>query len=484
MLKIYNSLTHKKENFKPIHFPKVGLYVCGITVYDYCHIGHARSMIVFDVVVRYLLQLGYDVNFIRNITDVDDKIINRARENNETTEQLTARFIQAMNEDARALGLLPPNHEPRATEYITEIIALISKLLANHSAYIAENGDVYFNVRNFLDYGQLSNRDVDKLRAGVRIEINDLKRDPLDFILWKIAKPGEPKWPSPWGEGRPGWHIECSAMSTHELGQPFDIHGGGLDLKFPHHENEIAQSEAACNVRFANTWMHVGLLQLNNEKMSKSLGNYFTIKEVLAKHEVETIRYFMLMAHYRSPINYSNENLTQAYHALSRLYLALLDLPPIPDFNIDLLANDQSQTLSQWDKKLIQDFFQTFQSAMNDDFNTPEAIAVLFEMAHQIQRWRSEQKIKEALLLASLLKYQGAVLGILQKDPEIFLRGTVSADEIDRINQLIKAREQARINKAWQQADEIRDQLQAMGVVIEDSTIGTRWRKTTLTNKN
>ena len=462
MLRIYNSLSNKKEIFKPIHGNQVRLYVCGMTVYDFCHIGHARSMIVFDVIVRYFKLLGYDVLFVRNITDIDDKIIKRAIENQESTISLTERFIDALHEDTAALGLLSPDEEPKATNYIDNMISLITILLDKNFAYIAEGGDVYFDVRRFKEYGKLSHRNLEKLKAGVRIEVTDVKRYPLDFILWKMAKPGEPKWPSPWGEGRPGWHIECSAMSTHLLGQPFDIHGGGVDLKFPHHENEIAQSEAACQQSFANIWMHVGLLQVNNEKMSKSLGNYYTIRDVKETYHSETIRYFMLSSHYRSPVNYSAENLNQSFQALSRLYLCLLE-----DLSLKLDLSSH----------LIKPFLEKFFEAMNDDFNTPEALAVLFEISHEINRLSSQGMMEDAILLSNLLKYFGNVLGILQSDPKVFLQGKFSSTDNAKIEQLIMTRTQARKERNWQLADEVRVELQTMGITIEDSAEGTRWRR-------
>ncbi len=458
MLKIYNSLQRKKQEFKPIIPGKVNLYVCGNTVYDYCHIGHARSMIVFDVIVRYLRYQGYDVTYIRNITDIDDKIIKRALENKETISQLTQRFIDAQREDEIALGLLKPTFEPRATEFIEPMIDLIQQLVHQGFAYVAENGDVCFDVRKFKDYGKLSKRKIEELRSGVRIELNDTKRDPLDFVLWKISKPDEPKWPSPWGEGRPGWHIECSAMSTRLLGQPFDIHGGGMDLKFPHHENEIAQSEAAAGKEFADAWMHVGLLQINKEKMSKSLGNYLTIRDALVKHQPEVLRYFMLSGSYRSPVNYSAENIAQAEHVVQHFYLTLRDLPQVDITN----AGEAYQ--------------QAFEEAMNDDFNTPIALAVLFDLAKEINRLRDTDKSKAAEL-AARLQQLGNILGILQSPVEEFLRGGSQADEVAQIESLIQARNQARAEKRWQDADRIRQQLLDMQVILEDSAAGTQWRR-------
>ncbi len=454
-LKIFNSLTKKKETFKPIVPGKVGIYVCGITVYDYCHIGHARSMIVFDVVTRYMRACGYDVNYVHNITDIDDKIINRANENGESCEALTMRFIDALHEDEKALGIKPSDLEPRATEHLKEIIELVQALIESGNAYVADNGDVYFDVRKFKSYGKLSHRNIDDLISGARVEIGDVKRDPLDFVLWKIAKPDEPKWESPWGAGRPGWHIECSAMSTHFLGQPFDIHGGGLDLKFPHHENEIAQSEAAHNKTFANIWMHAGLLQVDNEKMSKSLNNFFTIREILEKYHFEEVRYFMLAGHYRSPVNYSEDNLAKVHQSLISLYTALRGLPEVSEEN------------TEFDKK--------FNQAMDDDFNTPVAFSVLFEMAREINRLREQNDTQQAAKLASGLKRLGGILGLLQQDPEVYLKG--NSDDAEKIDALIEQRNQARRDKDWAKADRIRDQLVSMRVVIEDDAKGTTWRR-------
>ncbi len=457
MLKIFNSLTKSKQIFKPIHPGKINLYVCGNTVYDYCHIGHARSMITFDVIVRYLREQNYLVNYVRNITDIDDKIIKRAQENQQSITDLTTRFIQAQKEDETALGLLPPNHEPRATEYIPQMINLIQKLLERGHAYQAVNGDVYFDVRSFQNYGRLTSRDIDQLRSGIRIELNDVKRDPLDFVLWKISKPEEPHWPSSWGEGRPGWHIECSVMSTCLLGQPFDIHGGGMDLKFPHHENEIAQSEASCDKEFAKLWMHVGLLQVNKEKMSKSLGNFFTIREVIAEYPPEILRYFMISGHYRSPINYSVENIVQAQNALHHLYLSLRDLP-------------NSSAESEF-------FRRNFQEAMDDDFNTPEAIAVLFELSREINRLREQQQLAAAADLGNTLRNLGKILGILQQPPAEFLQGDASKAETQKIESLLQARDQARANKNWNEADRLRKEIESLGILIEDSASGTLWRR-------
>lgn len=458
MLEIYNTLTQKKEPFKPIKPGKVGIYTCGMTVYDDCHIGHARTtMVVFDTVVRYLRSRGYEVTYIRNITDIDDKIIKRSQENNEPYFALTERVIESMRADSAALGVLPPTREPRATEYIPKIIELIQTLISKNNAYIADDGDVYFNVDTFPHYGELAHQDLSKLRAGARVDVVNTKRDPLDFVLWKLAKPGEPHWSSPWGEGRPGWHIECSAMSMDCLGTPFDIHGGGSDLVFPHHQNEVAQSEAACDHRFVNAWMHVGFVQINKEKMSKSLGNFFTIKEVLKQYPAEVVRYFLLASHYRSPVNYSDENLQSASGALERFYIALRDLPAGKD-----LQNSEFET--------------RFNDAMDDDFNTPEALAVLFDLAREINRVR-ESDTNHAAQLGALLRRLGSVLGILQQDAETFLRAGTNSEEVKKIEELIATRNTARTNKNWAEADRVRQELLQMSVSLEDSAAGTIWRK-------
>ncbi|MET0093956.1 MAG: cysteine--tRNA ligase, partial [Sedimenticola sp.] len=403
MLKVYNDLTNQKEEFKPIEPGKVRMYVCGMTVYDLCHLGHARVMVVFDVVYRYLKARGYDVTYIRNITDIDDKIINRANENGEPFGDLTERFIRAMHEDSDALGILPPDDEPRATTHLAEIIAMVEKLIENGHAYAAENGDVYFDVRSFPDYGKLSGKSIDDLESGARVEVDDIKRDPLDFALWKATKPGEPAWDSPWGQGRPGWHIECSAMSTCCLGDTFDIHGGGADLTFPHHENEIAQSEGATGHKFVNYWMHNGFVRINDEKMSKSLGNFFTVREILGRYQAEEVRYFILTSQYRSPLNYDDEHLDNARGALTRFYTALRGLPEVEP------AGGEA-------------FVERFHEAMDDDFNTPEALATMFEMVREINRVRAEDE-RQAAALAAELKRMGAILGILQDDAESYLRG-------------------------------------------------------------
>ncbi len=451
-------MTQQKENFTPIHPGKVNIYVCGPTVYDFAHVGNGRTYAAFDVVIRYLRWRGYDVTYVRNITDIDDKIINRANENKEDFQAVVERYTNAIHEDFAALGLLSPNHEPRATEYVPHIISMIETLIKNGHAYIADNGDVYYDVRKFKPYGELAHRDIDKLESGARVEVNVVKHDPLDFVLWKLAKPGEPHWSSPWGEGRPGWHIECSAMSTCLLGDHFDIHGGGKDLIFPHHENEIAQSEAATHKKFVNIWMHAGYLQIEKEKMSKSLGNFFTIRDVLKQYPAEVVRYFMISGHYRSPVQYSEHAFELARSALSRLYNALRDLPE---------ANAIDDTV--YEKQFIE--------AMDDDFNTPIAISILFELSHDIQRSR-ENNPKLAAGQAALLKKLGSVLGILQDDPNKFLKAGTEHLDIEKIESLIAARNQARADKNWAEADRIRAELAAMSVVLEDASGTTTWKYT------
>ncbi len=408
MLKIYNSLTRKEQVFKPMIDHQVNMYVCGITVYDYCHIGHARSMIIFDVVVRYLRDQGYHVTYVHNITDIDDKIIKRAAENHEPIDQLTRRFIDAQHEDEKVLGILAPDHEPRATEFITQMCQLIAELMRKGFAYQAENGDVCFNVRKFKEYGKLSGNTLEKLlssQENLHTATHD-KSDPIDFVLWKSAKPGEPHWPSPWGEGRPGWHIECSAMASDLLGQPFDIHGGGMDLKFPHHENEIAQSESAYDVEFAKIWMHVGLLKVEGEKMSKSLNNFITIRDAVAKHHPEELRFFMMNSHYRQPADYCPESLYEAKFRLDGLYRSLIDLPTP--------ASEVGDT---------SDFRERFNNAMNDDFATTVALTILGDLASKINSLRDEGKIDQAAVLGKTLKHLGNILGILQHSPEDYFKG-------------------------------------------------------------
>jgi cysteinyl-tRNA synthetase len=462
MLHIHNNLTRRKEPFQPLDPKRVRMYVCGMTVYDYCHIGHARVLVVFDVVNRYLRQLFGDqhVTYVRNITDIDDKIIKRANENGEPFTALTERFIDAMHEDADRLGVMRPDQEPRATLYIGEIVAMVQTLVEKGYAYPASNGDVYYDVSKFGPYGQLSGKNVEDLRAGERVAIDEMKSDPLDFVLWKAAKPGEPSWDSPWGKGRPGWHIECSAMSTETLGHHFDIHGGGLDLQFPHHENEIAQSEAACGCKFVNYWMHNGFVRVDNEKMSKSLGNFFTIREVMAKYDPEVIRFFILGSHYRSPLNYSDQHLDNAKAGLTTFYTALRGLPHVSGAMVE------------------GEYRARFYAAMDDDFNTPEAVAVMFDLMREINRQRDSDSARAAVLAAQLREC-GALLGLLQRDPQAFLQGSVADGGLSdaEIQQLIEARLVARKNKEWAESDRIRDELKAKGIVLEDGAGGTTWRR-------
>ncbi len=461
MLQIHNSLTKKKEIFTPIEPGKVRLYVCGMTVYDYCHIGHARVLVVFDMVVRTLRARGLTVTHIQNITDIDDRIIKRANENGEDIDALTGRFITAMHEDADKLGVLRPDQEPRATRHMGEIIAMIVKLIERGYAYAALNGDVYYRVRKFPHYGQLSGKSIDDLRVGARVEADESKDDPLDFVLWKAAKPGEPYWDSPWGQGRPGWHIECSAMATCCLGNHFDIHGGGLDLQFPHHENEIAQSEGATGEKFVNLWMHNGFVRVDDEKMSKSLGNFFTIREVLKKYDPEVVRYFILASHYRSPLNYGDESLEQAKSALTRLYTALKDLP---------IAAASAGSDSEYE--------QRFNAAMDDDFNTPIAVAVLFDLARDINKMRTDDP-EQAAALGALLRKLGETLGILQRTADDYLKAGSTADGLGdaAIDALIAQRNAARKDKNFAESDRIRDALKRQGVILEDAAGVTTWRR-------
>lgn len=455
MLKIYNTLSRKKEVFVPLKPKKVGIYICGVTVYDYCHIGHARTYTSADVIIRYLRWRGYEVNHVRNITDIDDKIIKRANESKEHFNTITKKFTQAMHEDFAALNLTKPDHEPRATEYIPQMIALIEKIIGSGHAYVASNGDVYFDVRSFKDYGCLSHHNIEQLESGARVEISEVKKDPLDFVLWKLAKPDEPAWDAPWGKGRPGWHIECSAMSMELLGEHFDIHGGGRDLIFPHHENEIAQSQSASKKKFANFWVHGGFLQVEKEKMSKSLGNFVTIRDVLREHDPEVLRYLLIASHYRSPITYSSELLQQAKQALTRFYTALRGLP-----------KNEAIKNSTFEKKFI--------DAMDDDFNTPVALSVLFDLCHEIQRLR-ETDIEAAAAYGSLLRELADPLGILQIDPEIFLKAGTEID-VTKIEALIAARQKARQEKNWAEADRIRNELISLSIAIEDGPKGTSWK--------
>ncbi len=459
MLTIYNSLTRRKEKFQPIDPGKVRMYVCGITVYDYCHIGHARMILVFDMIVRYLRFRGYEVNYVRNITDIDDKIINRSRESGEPFNELTGRFIQAMNEDFEALNVLVPDSEPRATDHIEQIIVMIDRLLENGYAYRAGNGDIFYDVSAFGDYGQLSGKNVEELRAGIRVDVQEEKADPVDFALWKAEKPGEPAWDSPWSRGRPGWHIECSAMSTHCLGDDFDIHGGGQDLRFPHHENEIAQSCGAGSRTFVNVWIHNGFVRVDDEKMSKSLGNFFTIREVMERYLPEVIRFFILSSHYRSPLNYSDGHLDEARAGLTRLYTSIRDIDP-------------------GDGELEPGYRQRFEQVMDDDFNTRAAVTLFHEIAGEINRL--EDKASEhASCLARTLVRLGGVLGIMQMAPGQFLNAAAGNGDIstDDINRLIEERAQAKAARNYAEADRIRERLTGQDIILEDGPGGTTWRR-------
>ena len=473
MLKIYNTLARRKENFVPIEPGRVGMYVCGMTVYDYCHLGHARVMVVFDMVQRWLRASGFALTYVRNITDIDDKIIRRALERGETIGELTQRFIAYMDEDAAALGVEKPDYEPRATQHIGGMLEMIGDLQRKGLAYQAASGDINYSVRKFPGYGKLSGKTLDELRAGERVETDPSKHDPLDFVLWKKAKEGEPAWASPWGDGRPGWHIECSVMSSELLGAHFDIHGGGQDLQFPHHENEIAQSEGAHGDIFVNYWMHNGFVRVDDEKMSKSLGNFFTIREVLKQYDAEVVRFFILRAHYRSPLNYSDQHLDDAKSALARLYTALKAAPP-------------SGAAVDWNDA----YAARFRAAMDDDFNTPEAVAVLFELASEVNRGSDAAK-------AALLRALGGVLGLLQRDATAFLQGrrdaaipgaiapgpaeaeteTAAGYDAESIDRLIGQRAAAKKSKNYAEADRIRRELLAAGIVLEDTPQGTTWRR-------
>ena len=458
MLHLYNTLTQQKEEFTPIEAGKIRMYVCGVTTYDYCHLGHGRMLVVFDVIVRFLRFCGFDVTYVRNITDIDDKIINRANELGIRFDELSEKFITIMHEDEQALNILPPDIEPRATKHIQEILDMVGTLLEKGFAYAAVNGDVYFSVNKFPNYTKLSKRNLDEMLAGARVEVDEAKEDARDFALWKAAKEGEPGWDSPWGFGRPGWHIECSAMSTKCLGDTFDIHGGGSDLIFPHHENEIAQSECATGNDFARYWMHNGPLRIDDEKMSKSLGNFFTIREVLEKYSPEVIRYFLISSHYRSGINYSEDNLSQAQAALERFYNALKGID----------AGAVAPTADTVYEK-------SFRAAMEDDFNTPEAIGVLFDLAREINRLKQDDADAAAGLSALLISL-GSVLGVLQLPADEFLRqGSENIDTV-YIEELIARRNTARAEKDWAMADQIRDELQVLNVILEDKDGVTSWR--------
>ncbi|MBZ0333832.1 cysteine--tRNA ligase [Marinobacter sp. AL4B] len=460
-MRIYNTLTQKKEEFQPIEPGKVSMYVCGMTVYDYCHLGHGRVLVAFDVISRYLRHRGYDVHYVRNVTDIDDKILRRADENGEVYTALTERMIDAMHEDEARLGVQSPNEEPRATAFISEIISMIETLIDGGNAYAADNGDVYFSVESFSDYGKLSKKKLEDLVAGARVGVQEAKRSPADFALWKAAKSGEVSWPSPWGDGRPGWHIECSAMSTKCLGDTFDIHGGGPDLLFPHHENEIAQSECATGHKFVHTWMHAGAIRVNKEKMSKSLGNFFTIREIFETHPAEVVRYFLVSSHYRSQVDYSADSLAEASRTLTKLYHALRGVKPASSDGVPETEHDRR-----------------FTEVMDDDFNTAGAIAVLHAVANDINQHRREGDEEKAAYSAAVLVRLGGVLGLLQQDPEAFFQADtgseLSANDIDA---MIQARAEARKAKDFAESDRIRDELLEKGIVLDDSREGTTWRR-------
>ena len=459
MLKIYNTLSKKKEEFQPIDANQVGIYVCGMTVYDFCHMGHARVMVMFDVITRHLRRNFPSVKYVRNITDIDDKIITRAIENNEDIYSLTNRFIDAMHEDEKSLGVLSPDIEPRATDSIDKMIEMIESLSNKGLAYQGTNGDVFYSVRKFTEYGKLSGKNLDDLMAGARVDVESHKKDPLDFVLWKKAKSDEPSWESPWGNGRPGWHIECSAMSNHFISNHFDIHGGGMDLTFPHHENEIAQSEGANDCKFVNTWMHVGFVNIDDEKMSKSLNNFFTIRDVLKTYDGEALRYFLISSHYRSPLNYSETNIESAQSALLRLYNAIKGL------------NHHSV-----DPELIEVDYETrFNAALNDDFNTPMALSILFEIAKQINIERTTNPKKASALSSHLIKL-GNYIGILNHNADEYLKQGSDLSESE-ISKKIDQREAARNSKDFAMSDQIRDELLELGIILEDSANGTTWRR-------
>ncbi|POP52397.1 cysteine--tRNA ligase [Zhongshania marina] len=464
-IQIYNTLSRSKQPLVPLQDGKINMYVCGMTVYDYCHLGHARVLVAFDVITRYLRAKGFDVNYVRNITDIDDKILRRADENNEPFEALTERFIKAMHEDAARLDIMPPDQEPRATAHIGDILDMIARLIEKGFAYLASNGDVYYRVASFKDYGKLSGKKPDELLSGARIAVDEAKDDPRDFALWKSVKDGTTSWPSPWGNGRPGWHIECSAMSTCCLGETFDIHGGGPDLVFPHHENEIAQSEAATGKTYAQTWMHAGAVRVDNEKMSKSLGNFFTIREILDRYHPEVVRYFLISSHYRSAINYSEDNLQIAKQNLERFYHAFKGL-----------EYAEPRPYAELDKG--DEYVQRFDAAMADDFNAPVALAVLYDMVRELNSAKEAADAARVATLATNLKSLAALLGVLQLSADAFLQSG-SGDQLAaaEIENLIAERVQAKKDRQFARADEIRDSLKAQGVILEDSREGTTWRR-------
>lgn len=458
MLHIYNTLTKSKEEFKELNKGHISMYVCGVTVYDLCHIGHARTFVNFDMIVRYLRYRGYEVKYVRNITDIDDKIIKRANERGMEARELAESFIVEMHKDFDRLNILRPDEEPKATDNIAEIIDICKRLIDKGHAYVSASGDVLFAIDSFKKYGRLSGQNLDELNAGSRVQVDNTKRRPFDFVLWKMSKPGEPAWPSPWGEGRPGWHIECSAMNSKYLGHTFDIHGGGSDLIFPHHENEIAQSCCAFDTNYVNYWMHSGMVMIDSEKMSKSLNNFFTIRDVLEHYDAETIRFFLLSAQYRSPLNYTQENLNNARQALERLYTALRDVDAKPHI-------DENS-----------EYVKRFNELMDDDFNTPGAVSVLFDLAKAANKSTGEEKVR----LCSELLGLGAILGFLYQDPQTFLKSGASAedaDEVKKIEDLIALRNESRAKKDFASADKARDELTAMGIVLEDGPQGTTWRR-------
>ena len=483
MIRIHNSLTQGKAELQTLTPGRIGMYVCGMTVYDYCHLGHARVLIAFDVITRYLRQRGYEVTYVRNITDVDDKIIQRARSNGEDVDALTERFIRAMHEDEKVLGVRRPDREPRATHHIGPIIEMIETLIVKGFAYQGEDGDVFFAIDRFPDYGKLSKRRIEEMDAGHRIEIRESKRNPLDFVLWKQAREGEVCWDSPWGKGRPGWHIECSAMSARCLGKTFDIHGGGPDLLFPHHENEIAQSEAAHGCEFARQWMHAGAVRVNHEKMSKSLGNFFTIREVLKNHAPEVIRYFIVASHYRSPIDYSEDSLREATAALTRLYNCFRDLYAdmrlTPPDGLDGDALGPAGDLAFGSTAAVEPYRLRFEEAMDDDFNTPAALAVLFDMAKHINNLRKTDR-NAAVELALGMVALARPLGLLQCAPDRLLQGLVDPQSgltASAIEELIAARASARAGRDWAESDRIRTLLLEQGIVLNDTREGTTWTR-------
>lgn len=465
MLHVFNTLTRQKEEFIPLDGNKVRMYVCGITVYDYCHLGHARMLVAFDVIARWLREKGYDLTYARNITDIDDKILKRSAESGIPFRELTEKFIAVMHEDEKRLSIAPPDIEPRATEYIEEMKSLIRTLIENGSAYAVDNGDVYFSVNAFSDYGKLSGLKADELLEGARVEVGELKRDPRDFALWKGANPSEPAdahFDAEWGRGRPGWHIECSAMSTANLGDSFDIHGGGQDLVFPHHENEIAQAEAATHSHYAKYWLHNNAVRVDQEKMSKSLGNFFTIREILDKYDAEVVRYLLLSSHYRSPINYSEDNLRNAQSALERFYLAL--------DGVDASSGDADCAQGQ-------QAWEVFSAAMDDDFGTPDALAAIFDLVRQLNVAKKADKQQEAADLAASIVKLGAVLGLLQRPPMALLQGVGNDTDSADIEAKVAARDAAKLAKDYTEADRLRAELEADGIILEDSREGTRWRK-------